>query len=327
MRKSPSWSFIANGDGIGYRFPKPGVPGSNPGEGVRLRPESRLLTPVSLQPYTECAANAWWRVPFPPEATFGLPFPTATPFAGPCLTPADNCRGLPLRQDLESDGRVRSDGTQDPHSRRRRMGVLPAVLVAVLLIGALIFIQRPEVEQERSRTEAVAVSETFIEAHNSRDHETARSMLADSALISMNPTFNVDDLEMGMAWLEATGWLFTSEGCTVTNRLSASPEEPVHVLCSLVHENAWSKAAGKEPDTGGALTLDVASGEIVTALLSSAPMSFSNDAVSTFENWLAGAHPDDLDIMYRQKDLPHLTSESIWLWGQYTDEFVESQRG
>lgn len=207
------------------------------------------------------------------------------------------------------------------------MGVLPAVLVAVLLIGALIFIQRPEVEQERSRTEAVAVSETFIEAHNSRDHETARSMLADSALISMNPTFNVDDLEMGMAWLEATGWLFTSEGCTVTNRLSASPEEPVHVLCSLVHENAWSKAAGKEPDTGGALTLDVASGEIVTALLSSAPMSFSNDAVSTFENWLAGAHPDDLDIMYRQKDLPHLTSESIWLWGQYTDEFVESQRG
>ncbi|MGD2059745.1 MAG: hypothetical protein PVF87_02660 [Acidimicrobiia bacterium] len=209
----------------------------------------------------------------------------------------------------------------------RRLGAVPALAVAVLALTALVWVQRPDVEEKRSRMNAVAVSERFIEAHNTRDHETARSLIADAAEISMNPAFSVDELEMEMAWLEATGWVMTTDGCTAAHRPSVSAEGTVHVVCSLAHENAWSRVMGQQPDQTGFLTLDVVSGRIETALLSSAPMSFSNDSVRTFEDWLAEAHPDEMKVMYLYEDLPALSSESIELWSRYTDEFVEALRG
>ena len=231
-----------------------------------------------------------------------------------------------MRRQSSSDDRVKPDGTDEPPRRWRRLRVIPALAIGVLILAALILAQRPDLVKEGSRQEAVTVSERFIEAHNTRDHETARSLLADTAQISMNPARSVDDLEMEMAWLQATGWVMTNNGCTATNSLSE--EDSVHVLCSLAHENAWSRVMGQEPDTRGALTLDVVSGEITVAILSLAPMSFANEAVSTFEGWLAEAHPDDLEEMYLyQEDLPALTPESIALWSRHTYEFVSAQRG
>jgi hypothetical protein len=188
-------------------------------------------------------------------------------------------------------------------------------------------VQRPDVEEERSRLDAIALSERFIDAHNSRDHEMARSLVSDTALISMNPAFSVDDLQMGIAWLEATGWVATSNGCSVAARPPASPKEAVRVFCALAHENDWSRVMGQPPDTRGGLALDVVAGEIRSALLSSSPMSFSHKAVKTFENWLAETHPEDLDVMYRYPRLPALTAESIALWREHTMEFVADQRG
>lgn len=141
----------------------------------------------------------------------------------------------------------------------------------------------------------------------------------------MNPARSVDELEMEIAWLEATGWLYTSKGCKATH--GPSEEDTVHVLCPLAHENAWSRVMGLEPDTRGSLTLDVVSGEIATALLSFAPMSFPTETVVAFQNWLVVTHPDDLETMYLYGGLPALTPESIELWSQHTEEFVAAQRG
>jgi hypothetical protein len=230
-----------------------------------------------------------------------------------------------------SDERVRPDDTDEPRLRWRRWRVIPALAVAALALAALILVQRSELAEERSRMEAVALSERFIEAHNRGDYETARALVADTAEISMNPARSVDELEREMTWLEATGSVITSNGCEATLR---PPKDPVHVLCSLTHENAWSRVMGLEPDTRGFLTLDVVSGEIATALLSLAPMSFSSEAVAAFETWLAETHPDDLEEMFLYHRLPGVTSglpaltpESIELWGQHTDEFVEARRG
>lgn len=231
-----------------------------------------------------------------------------------------------MRQQSSPDDRVRPDGADIPHLRRHRLGVTFAVVVVVLLLAAVILAQRPELAEENSRVEALAVSEEFIEAHTSRDHEKARSLVSDTARISMNPTFDVDDLEKGMAWLEATEWVITNSGCSVTRRPAGNADEPVQVLCALVHKNAWSEAMGQQPDSRGAITIEVASGEIVSALLSSAPMSWPNEAVRAFESWLEDTHPDDLDTMYLYDDLPALNSESTTLWSRHTREFVEVQR-
>ena len=56
-------------------------------------------------------------------------------------------------------------------------------------------------------------------------------------------------------------------------------------------------------------------------------MSYANDVVTAFEAWLEETHPDDWAKMYLYDDLPDLTSESIELWSQHTNEFVEVQRG
>lgn len=221
--------------------------------------------------------------------------------------------------------RVRPEGTDEPPSPSRRLGVGVAVGVAVLLVAVLFLIPRPDVEAERSRTEAVAVSESFIDALNNRDHETIRSLVSDSALISMNPVFSVDDFEMGIAWLAATGSVMNSSGCTVTRNPSASAADPVHLLCSVSLENESSRALGHDPDTRQPLTLDVDSGEIVSAFVGSG--SLHNAAATSFEAWLLESHPDNWEQMFVYSDLPALTSESIALWGQYTEEFVADHRG
>ncbi len=207
------------------------------------------------------------------------------------------------------------------------MGVVPAVILAALVLAVLIVIQHPHLEEERFHAEAVASSESFIDATNDRDVESARALLAGSAQVSMNPIFGLDELEMGMAWFEATGWVMASNGCSVTRRLTTPTEGPIHVVCRLNQENAWSQAEGLDPETRGTLAFDVVSGNITTALLSFAPMSYGSELVSTFENWLEEAHPDDWDEMYVYEGLPALTPESIRLWSRRTDEFVQAHQG
>ena len=224
------------------------------------------------------------------------------------------------------DERVRPDGRDEQRRSVRRLPVIVVLVIGVLVLVALILVQRSDLTEERSRGEAAAVAERFIEAHNSRDPEIARSLVADTAEISMNPVRSVDEIEMGISWLEATGWMFTTDGCRATR--GPSEDEMVHVLCLLVHENAWSRALGVDPDTRGALTLDVVSGEITTAHMSSPPMSWNSELVVAFEDWLAETHPEDLERMYQyHPGLPALTSESINLWEQRTAEFVEGLRG
>lgn len=194
------------------------------------------------------------------------------------------------------------------------------LMVGLVAVAVLAFVQQSQLSDERVRGEAVMLAERFIDAHNSRDHETARALVADTAIISMNPARSVDQLEMEIAWLDATGWYFTTEGCTATRGPTTLGE--IHVLCHLVHENAWSRALGLDPDTRSALTLDIVSGKITSALLSFAPISFPTESVLTFDTWIRDTYPDDHEVMYQYAGLPDLTQESIDLWQAHTNQFV-----
>lgn len=118
----------------------------------------------------------------------------------------------------------------------------------------------------------------------------------------MNPVRSVDEFEMGISSLEATESVSTTDGCKAAR--IPSGEKAFHVPCPLVHENVWSRALGLDPYTGGALTLEVVSGEITTAYLSFARMSFKNDAIAAFDSWRAETHPGDPDRMYLYPRLP-----------------------
>ena len=229
---------------------------------------------------------------------------------------------MTLEQPIVSVDPVTPEGVAVSPKVSRRFLSLVAVLVVLAALVLLLVIQGSYLEEKRSRGETELLVEGFIEGFAGRDHELVRSMVSDTAIISMNPVRSLDDLELGMAWLEATGWVFTTDGCSV----SAVTEGGIQrVLCHLAHENAWSQALGLPPDTRGALTAEVSSGEIVEASLSYAPMSFPNEAVWTFAIWLRDTHPEDEELMYQYLGLPALTPESVDLWRKHTEGFVAEQ--
>lgn len=216
--------------------------------------------------------------------------------------------------------RVHVDGTSRSQDRGRRFGIITALSTVAVASAILFLVQRPIVEREQALEDSVAISEEFIEALSGGRAEVVESILSDGAEVSINPARSPDDIEMTMAWMKATGWTLTADRCTASDR--GTKEGTQRVLCRLTQENAWSRVLGLPPDTRGALTLELAEDRVVGALLSFAHMSFKEDAVNSFEAWLADHHPEDADRMYVYEWLPSLSEESIDLWGRYTDEFV-----
>lgn len=216
--------------------------------------------------------------------------------------------------------RVHVDGTSRSHERGRRYGLITALLVAAIASTILVLVQRPIVQNEHAMEKSVAMSEEFIEALSQGRTEVVRSMLSSDAEVSINPARSPDDIEMTMAWMEATGWTLGVDRCAAFDRGTAGGSQ--RVLCRLTQENAWSRVLEVPPDTRGALTFEVAEDRIVSALLSFAPMSFKDRSVNTFEAWLAEHHPEDVRSMYVYEWLPSLSEESVELWGRHTDEFV-----
>ncbi len=118
------------------------------------------------------------------------------------------------------DNRIKVDGAQVPNGRNHHWRPVAAVLIVMAISTALVPVQRPHITTERAGEEAIAISEAFIDAHGNWDHQAARSLVSDTATISINPARSPEDLEMEIAWMEATGWVFTTTGCSVTRGLT-----------------------------------------------------------------------------------------------------------
>lgn len=221
--------------------------------------------------------------------------------------------------------RVEVDGLGGPHAGSQRRRRVTALLIVAIASTALVLVQRPHMVTERTREQAVTISEEFIEALVNGSHGTVMSLVSSTAEISLAPARSPGDLEMSMAWMEATGWVITADRCAAS--ASVTGDGTQRVLCHLTQETAWSRVLDHAPDTRSALTLEIASEQIVGAYLSYAPMSFRNPSVTSFVTWLSDNHPEDERRMYRYPSLPSLTSESIELWRRYTDEFVAEQSG
>lgn len=218
------------------------------------------------------------------------------------------------------DGLVQTEGSRGSGKRRRRQPVVAAFVIVAIAATLLVLVQRPVVERERALEQAVLVSEDFIAALDADDYAVVSSLVSDDAEISISPARSPQDLEMAMAWMEATGWRVNADLCTASDR--GAEEGRLRVLCRLTQENAWFRGLGLDPDTRSAFTIEVMSGQIVKALQSFALISFPNESKATFESWLAEHHPEDLELMYTLPGLPSLSDDSIELWREHTEEFV-----
>ena len=102
---------------------------------------------------------------------------------------------------------------------------------------------------------------------------------------------------------------------------------PAQVFCTYTIENAWSRARGVGPFTGGRFYFTIADGKIQKLTHIFDFREFSPQVWEVFRAWVRDTHPQDVAVMYDFSggvDVPRKTPEAIALWEQHTNEFVAS---
>lgn len=171
-------------------------------------------------------------------------------------------------------------------------------------------------------TEEVRLGRAFMEARDAWDGEATVALVAGDAVIDDFATTAEEFLALA-DWHRAIG---ARNEASVCREMREGP--PAEVRCFYEVENAWSRALGVGPFAGSSIYFTIADGQITELSNTFNTARFSPQVWEPFVGWVSDTHPADIDVMFSaERDLtsdPNLTPESIALWEQYTDEFVES---
>lgn len=169
---------------------------------------------------------------------------------------------------------------------------------------------------------ATSVGEEFVTATSNWDSQTALGLLAaDVEFEGIGPVTTTDDYEMFLEWLRAIEWRWTLDQCS-----SADTEPPTAVTCTMIHENAWSRALGVGPFDGMRFELEVSDGEIQHVNRIFDTQDFSPQVWEPFTAWLRENHPEDvLTVLTDGCCQADVGPEAVTLWEQFTREFVAEQ--
>ena len=184
-------------------------------------------------------------------------------------------------------------------------------------------------EQRVPEFEAVHIARRFIQARNTWDAASARSLTADDAAIVDNRyTFEgVDDVHLATAEFERiAAWRHLQPQCAAT----VTARRPARVTCTYLMQNALSEALDEGPYRGSSFQFTVADGQIQQVTHDFDYSQYSYEVFEIFLGWLEDAHPGDVDVMFVTVDgdpVGRLTPEALALWEQRLPEFISSQSG
>jgi hypothetical protein len=220
-------------------------------------------------------------------------------------------------------------------SRNRKIGAFAVAAAVGLVAIVLILVSRPEerstiIADQPSATSAaeasaVEVARNFVEAYGSLDADAAIGYLAEDADVSAVGGANgvgssPEGWPLNLSWWEATGYEQTISSCEETGTSTNGTQ----VRCTLDYHNMGSERIGRGPFTGSYWDLTVRDGQIVRGFQHCEITEFSPQMWEPFAKWVSKAYPEDAAVMYPDASLSDfvLTPESIALWGQHTDEYV-----
>lgn len=161
------------------------------------------------------------------------------------------------------------------------------------------------------------IGEAFIEARDAYDADTAEALFASDAVIHDDYMTTASEYHAHFAWHESADWEWRTDQCSL---IETGP--PAEVTCKYTMENAWSKALGVDPISGGSFHFVISEGLIqeITHLPNLASLS---DVWGRFHTWVGTNHPEDRQTMYLNDGrAASWTPESVALFDLYTDEFV-----
>ena len=202
-------------------------------------------------------------------------------------------------------------------SERKRIGVLAAVAVAVVLIAAFLIIQSRD--EASANDQAAGVATSFLEAYGAFDVEQASSYLADDATIASMT--EQDDLRLLLSFFEATGYRQILDSCE-----EVGDSFPGSIRCTFDFHGLRSGEIGRGPFNGSSFDLFVRDGKVVRASQHWETEKFSPQMWEPFAGWVSTAHPKDAAVMYTDDSHSNvrLTEKSVRLWAARTREYVEN---
>ena len=160
----------------------------------------------------------------------------------------------------------------------------------------------------------------FLEAFAAFDADTAGALLAEGATTDQIVTEDVQDYQQAIALYEAWGYKQQLEACRQVNATATA----LQVQCQFSYDLLGSDEMGLGPFDGSrfVVTVDSASGLITDVTNVWNGTDFSREVSDPFTSWMVSTYPDDLAVMSVEGG-PSLTPESLALWAQHRQEYVQ----
>jgi hypothetical protein len=235
-----------------------------------------------------------------------------------------------------------------PSSSRRHSGwlVAAAAFAAVIIMGVVIVltatgggegepattVPSPSTTEALPTPEPKQIAADFVEARSNWDGAAMEALLGPGATLAGEIAITPSDYPMLAEFDRALGQTYSLGECSQAAVLGSTT---VRVSCLYTFENDWSRALDIDipqrlPSEGGnVFTFEIVDGKIQYVEVG-VTQAFLDRVLSPFIDWLEGAHPDDVDLMFVvgprapwPGSRPLLNADALALWERYSKEFVD----
>lgn len=169
---------------------------------------------------------------------------------------------------------------------------------------------------QTSQLSPTEIGHAFIQARDAHDADAAEALFASDAEIHDDYMTSASEYRSHFAWHESVGWEWRADRCSETE---TGP--PAEVTCAYTMENAWTKALGVDPVSGGTFRFLIMDG-LIQEIRHTLNVAGFGPTWEVFQAWVRSNHPDDYHTMYLRDSAADWTPESVALFELYTDEFV-----
>jgi hypothetical protein len=203
-------------------------------------------------------------------------------------------------------------------------GVAIGIAAAIIGIGLLSQASDGAAVASPSDQKALETATGFVEAWTSYDADAAATYMSNDAVVEFGGSMEAMRLEARMN--EAQGQKWALSGCELSN--SIAPAGTL-VRCPYDFHALESDVIGRGPYPGSFL-IYVSDGEIVRVSDRYLRSLYSREVLQPFAAWVREVYPAHPSLMWADVttatdliDLPLLSEESIMLWEQHRQEWVD----
>jgi hypothetical protein len=216
-----------------------------------------------------------------------------------------------LRDTSERRREMSDVQTIKPRKEARGTRWAPVLVTALVAVAAVAVLASRDVFDTQPAT-PVELADAYYVAVNEHDFEAVAALFAPGT----DRSFIEEQVNLEDWWLGAAlGWRVVLQGCQEVSQGDDG------LVCAYTETTDLTDVLGLEPQTGQVRLL-IEDGHIMSLIETTGSEGDTFEVLSTFREWLAENHPDDVDTVISPSLMVQDTPESRALWEQYVDEFV-----